>query len=125
MARSYKRWEDHSPRWQREQSRNGLDKKRWNAWLKLSEKTRRTSDPVKYAAGTSVASQSRERKEATVVARLMKMSHKARLATIKAQVQRMTSKDLDWTLKATDGQIAARASRRKIDGYIRNPWWYR
>lgn len=126
MARHYKRWEEHSTRWQREQSRNGLDKKRWNNWLRLSDKTRKTSDPVSYATGKTIANQRRERKERLAASKIKAATRvKHRTATIEANVKRMSDKDLDWTLKATDKQIRARAGDKSIKAARgRNPWWY-
>lgn len=127
MARYYKKWEEHSPRWQREQSRKGLDKKRWNAWLKLSDKTRRTSTPDSYAAGKSIANQTRERKEQQAVQHLVANTEGARVSVIKRNVSRMSAKDLDWTLKATSTQIRNRAGSKGIKSQYggSNPWWYR
>jgi hypothetical protein len=127
VARYYKKWEEHSPRWQREQSRKGLDKKRWNAWLKLSDKTRRTSTPDSYAAGKSIASQSRERKEQQVVQRMVAATTAARVSLIRRNVSRMSNADLDWTLKATNAQIRTRAANKELKGKYggSNPWWYR
>lgn len=126
MARYYKKWEEHSPRWQREQSRKGLDKKRWNAWLKLSNKTRKETTPNAYAAGKSVANQRRERKEQLAVKRIKAASRlKGRTATVQRNVSRMSDQELDWTIKATDRQIRVRAGDKSIKGQRgTNPWWY-
>src|SRR5689334_12368755 len=125
MARHYKKWEDHSQRWQREQSRKGLDKRRWNAWLKLSDSTRKHSDPSKYAAGQSIAAQNRERKEREAVKKIKSAATRhARSSTIVHNVHRMTDADLDWTLKASPNAIRKRASMGKVTGYPKNPWWY-
>lgn len=125
MARYYKKWEDHSPRWQRDQSRKGLDKSRWNAWLKLSGSTRKQTDPRKYAAGQSIAGQKRERKEQEVIRKIQSSaSRTARPSTIAHNVRKMSDTDLDWTLKASPQAIRKRASMPKVSGYIKNPWWY-
>ena len=125
MARHYKKWEEHSPRWQRENSRKGLDKSRWNAWLKLSNTTRKQSSPSKYAAGQSIAGQTRERKENEAVKRIQAAaSRKARSSTIAHNVHRMTNADLDWTLQASPQAIRKRASMAKMSSYPKNPWWY-
>lgn len=127
MARFYKKWEDHSPRWQREQSRKGLDKKRWNAWLKLSEKTRRTSSPESYAAGKSIANQRREAKVQATIKKMIAATQAARLSTIKRNVNRMSDKDMDWTLKATTAAIRIRGADKSVKSQYGgvNPWWYR
>lgn len=125
MARHYKKWEDHSPRWQREQTRKGLDKKRWNNWLKLSEKTRKASDPSDYAAGKSIADQAKARKLDAAFKKLIALKPAGRpTAFIRRNVERMTEKDLNWTIKATPDQIRARARQKNIPGYVRNPFWY-
>lgn len=125
MARYYKKWEDHSPRWQREQSRKGLDQSRWNAWLKLSDNTRKQTNPSKYAAGQSIAGQRRERKEKEAAKKIeASATRKGRSSTIAHNVKRMTDADLDWTLKASPQAIRKRASMAKVYGYPKNPWWY-
>lgn len=126
MARYYKRWEEHSTRWQREQSRKGLDKKRWNAWLKLSNKTRKETSPNAYAAGKSVANQRRERKEIQAAKRIKAASrYKSRQASVERNVSKMTEQELDWTIKATDRQIRVKAGDKKLKGQRGgNPWWY-
>jgi hypothetical protein len=125
MARYFKKWDDHSPRWQREKSRKGLNKNRWDAWLKLSDTTRKQSDPRKYAAGQSIAEQKRERKEREAVKKIESAAtRKGRSSTVAHNVHRMTDADLDWTLKASPEAIRKRASMSKIVGYIKNPWWY-
>lgn len=128
MARHYKKWSEHSTRWQREQSRKGLDKKRWDAWLKLSEKSRKDTTPQAYSAGKSVANQRRERKEQLAVIRIKTATRgNSRTATIVRNVSRMTEKELDWTLKASNSQIAKRAGNKTLkgEGGGNNPWWYR
>ena len=125
MARHYKKWEEHSARWQREQSRKGLSKGRWDGWLKLSDKTRKTSDPFKYASGQPIAAQRRERKERAAYDKIRQSSSRtARLSTIRNNVRKMSDADLDWTIKASPQAIRNRASKAKINGYHRNPWWY-
>jgi len=125
MARYYKKWEDHSRRWQRENSRKGLDKNRWNSWLKLSDQTRKQSDPRKYAAGKSIAAQRREKKEQLAAQRIKDAAMRtARTSTINNNVHRMTDSDLDWTLKASKNAIRNRAAQKNVPGYARNPWWY-
>ena len=126
MPRHFKRWEDHSPRWQRDSARKGLSPQRWNGWLKLSEKTRKESDPRMYAAGKSVADQRRERKEQLAVKHMKaSVSKTARTSVIQRNVRRMSDSDLDWTLKAKPETIRRRAAQKHTAGYPSNPWWYR
>lgn len=125
MARHYKKWEDHSPRWQREAKKSGLTPQRWNGWLKLSDKTRKETDPRKYAAGKTVAAQRRERNEQLAAKKIAASgSRKARTSVVIRNVGKMTDADLQWTLKATSAQIRERASQKHIAGYATNPWWY-
>lgn len=126
MARYYKKWEEHSPRWQREQTRKGLDKKRWNAWLKLSNKTRKVTTPDAYAAGKSVANQRLEGKIRRVIDKMMNVQFDVRAATVRHNARNMSEKDLDWTLKASPKAIRARAGDKSIKSKYggRNPWWY-
>jgi hypothetical protein len=123
----YKKWEDHSPRWQREQTRKGLDKKRWNNWLKLSAKTQKQSDPIKYASGKSISDQRRERKEREAVKRIKAVTFDSRTSVVVRNVSRMSDADLDWTLKASPKQIKAKAGDKALKGRYGgvNPWWYR
>lgn len=104
-----------------------MSPKRWNGWLKLSEKTRKESDPRKYAAGKSIAAQSRERKESLAAKRIKQAVPNGRTSVINHNVQRMTDKDLDWTLKASPKDIKSRASNKtyKTNYGGTNPWWYR
>lgn len=127
MARYYKKWEDHSPRWQREQTRKGLDKKRWNAWLKLSEKTRRDTSPNAYAAGKSISNQRSERKIQQVVSKMVTIQFNVRPSVVRRNVSRMSEEDLNWTLKASDVAIRKRAAdKSQVNRYNGvNPWWYR
>lgn len=126
MARYYKKWEEHSPRWQREQTRKGLDKKRWNAWLKLSDKTRKVTTPDAYAAGKSVANQRVEGKIRRAIEKMLKIQFNTRPATVVKGVRSMSEKDLDWTLKASERSIRGRAKDKSIKNRYggRNPWWY-
>lgn len=127
MARHYKKWEEHSPRWQREQSRKGLDKKRWNAWLKLSDKTRKVTTPNAYAAGKSVANQRLEGKIKRATEKMLTVQFEVRPAVVRRNVARMSEKDLDWTLKASAKAIRMRAGDKSVKNRYNgsNPWWYR
>lgn len=127
MARHYKRWEEHSDRWQREKSRKGLDKRRWNAWLKLSNKTRSVTTPDAYAAGKSVANQRVEGKIKRAIQKMLGIQFDVRPAVVRRNVARMSEKDLDWTLKASNKTIRARAGDKAIKNRYNgsNPWWYR
>lgn len=59
MAAQVKRFKDHSPRWQREALKRGVDPKRWDHWRSLSPKTRRVTNPTDYAKGQTVRAQVR------------------------------------------------------------------
>jgi len=99
---------------------------RWNGWLKLSDKTRKDSDPRKYAAGQSIAAQRREKKQQEAVKKVRAANPQAaRTSVIQRNVQKMSDKDLEWTLKASPQQIRERASQKHVQGYATNPWWYR
>lgn len=126
MARQFKKWADHSPRWQRDATRQGLIPQRWNRYQKLSENTRKSTDPRKYAAGQSVAQQ---RKEGRLQQAAQKIRDAApvtsRKSVIERNVKRMTDKDVAWTLKATPDKIRNRAGQKHVAGYHTNPFWYR
>jgi hypothetical protein len=59
MAAQVKRFKDHSPRWQRDALRKGIDPAKWDRWRKLSPKIRRATNPTDYASGVSVRAQLR------------------------------------------------------------------
>lgn len=128
MARRYKRFEEHSERWQKQARKEGIDSTRWNGWLKLSEKSRKESDPRKYGAGQSIGTQRIERKRAKAEQRINAARQgveRRRQSVVHYNVGRMMEKDLDWTMQATPQQIRERASKKTVPGYDSNPWWYR
>lgn len=59
MAAQVKRFKDHSPRWQRDALRKGIDSVKWDRWRKLSPKVRKATNPVDYATGKTVRTQLR------------------------------------------------------------------
>lgn len=118
-----KRWEDHSARWQREHTKRGETRSRWNAYLKLSTRTRKTVDPNAYAMGISVAN---VRFGSTYSAAFKKMTEDmfGRVKTVVKGLSVMTAEELSWTAKAPDEAIIRRARNPR---YVRqgiNPWWY-
>jgi hypothetical protein len=118
-----KRWEDHSLRWQREHTQRGESRSRWNAYLKLSAKTRRTVDPNAYAKGISVP---RFMAAETYRSAYVKMTEDmfGRVRTVVKGLALMTAEELSWTARASDEAISRRARNQN---YIRqgvNPWWY-
>ena len=126
MARHYKKWAEHSSRWQRQARKEGLTPQRWDGWLKLSPSTRNETNPRKYAAGQSVAQQRRERKEQLAAQRIASATPRgSRPSVIQRNVKRMSDTDLEWTLKASGKDIRQRASQKSVTGYPSNPWWYR
>lgn len=118
-----KRWEAHSARWQREHAKRGETRTRWNAYLKLSTKTRKTVDPDAYARGISVA---HVWFGDTYSAAFKKMTEDmfGRVKTVVKGLAVMTTEELSWTAKASDVAISNRARNTR---YVRqgiNPWWY-
>jgi hypothetical protein len=59
MAAQVKRFKDHSPRWQREALRKGIDPALWDRWRKLSPKVRKATNPTDYSTGKTVRTQLR------------------------------------------------------------------
>lgn len=59
MSAQVKRFKDHSPRWQREALRKGVDPALWDRWRKLSPKVRKATNPTDYSTGKSVRNQLR------------------------------------------------------------------
>jgi len=123
----FKRWEQHSPRWIREHSKKGESKTRWNRWFKLSPKSRKASNPAKYARGESVLQQ---RKDSLFSRTVRAMSDKimfARRATIEAGIALMSPSEMLWTINADQMAIRGRArnTRNAVTHGGRNPWWYR
>lgn len=124
MASSYKEWDKHSDRWKREHTKAGETRARWNRFLKLSDKTRKTLDIRKYAAGVSAPVQRRNNAVAAVVRKVSSASA-GRATVIAHNTSLMSAKELQWTLKATQAQIRARAADKKYIVNGRNPWWYK
>lgn len=80
MAAMVKSFGDHSPRWQREQLRKGIDPKKWDRWRKLSPKTRKSTNPFDYAKGQTVREQIRKPLLDAATRRVL-ATHQARRAT--------------------------------------------
>lgn len=126
MARHYKRFEQHSQRWQREARKEGLTPQRWNGWLRLSDKTRKETDPRKYAAGHGIAAQRVERKQQLAERAIMRAAgNRGRKSSVHRNVGKMREGDLDWTIKTGPENIRKRASLKSVPGYAFNPWMYR
>lgn len=123
MSAPRKRWDEHSDRWKREKTREGLSKSRWDNWFKLSSKSRKVADPYKYAKGESVRSQIRTPLEHSVVAHMVMTFPRTRMATVRLGVKEMTPAQMKWTVQANAAQIAQKA-RAKYTSGRRNPWWY-
>lgn len=60
MAAQVKRFRDHSPRWQREMLKKGVDPAKWDRWRTLSPKVRKATNPTDYASGQAVRQQLRK-----------------------------------------------------------------
>lgn len=120
-----KSWDDHSPRWKREAEKQGLTKQRWDAWRKLSTKTRRETDPRRYASGETVAEIRRDKLEAAAVRHMITtLGARVRRSTILKGVSEMTMEELRFAGSATKEQLGKRAAR-KMSGRVHNPFWYR
>lgn len=124
MQRFRKRWEDHSPRWQREHAKAGETKSRWNRFLKLSPKSQAVADPRKYAQGVSVGEQ-RAQGYYDRAFDVMHVEMMGRKKTVVASLAMMTPEQIRWTAKATAAQISARARdpRYRVNG--RPIWGYK
>lgn len=123
MSVPSKRWDEHSARWKREAEKAGLTKTRWDNWFKLSAKSRKLTDPRKYAAGESVAYQRRSQLETKAMSNMQLKFPVGRRATMRMGIEIMTSAQLRWTATATLGQLKSKA-RMKFPPGERNPWWY-
>jgi hypothetical protein len=119
-----KSWDEHSPRWKREKTKQGLSKERWDGWRKLAVKTRRETDPVKYARGQTVADIRRETLESAAMKHMINtLGSRVRRSTIIQGVSIMSSEELRFAGTASRDQLKKRASR-KMSGTARNPFWY-
>jgi|SRR5688572_25933230 len=123
MSAPRKKWADHSVRWQREKSRQGLSQRRWDAWFNLSSRSRKVADPYKYAKGQSVATQRRDSAESKALANMKRHFPQGRVSTMEQGVAVMSAAQLKWTSTATGMQMRKRASAKPLGGE-RNPWWY-
>ena len=123
MSAPRKRWDEHSDRWKREKTRQGLTKSRWDRWFKLSPKSRKIADPYKYAKGESVREQLRSPLEQSAYVNFVTQFPTARMSTVRLGIAAMTPKQLKWTATANAAQIAGKARAKYTTG--RNPFWYR
>jgi hypothetical protein len=120
-----KPWDDHSARWKREAEKQGLTKQRWDAWRKLSTKTRKDVDPRKYASGKPVVEVRREKLEAAAISHIIAtLGNRVRRSTVIRGVEIMTNEELRFAATANRDQLGKRAAR-KTTGQVRNPFWYR
>lgn len=125
MSAPRKRWDDHTPKWQRQATREGMTRARWDAWFSLSAVTRKKTDPRQYAKGITVATQRRTAQENAAADRMSELRASASQTTIRKGVAIMTARQLRWTIKAKDFLIRKRASMpASVYGLPRNPWWY-
>lgn len=122
MSAPRKRWDEHSERWKRDKTRQGLSKRRWDAWFKLTPKSRKVADPYKYAKGESVRTQRTSQLQEAAFKHMVTTFPQARHATVRLGVQEMTNEQLRWTIKARAAQLAGKARIKYTAG--RNPWWY-
>lgn len=123
MSSPRKKWDDHSERWKREQTKKGLSKSKWDSWFKLSPKSKKVADPYKYAAGQSVAEQRVTKARAAALANMRRHFPQGRIGTMKLGIDQMTSEQLRWTATASGARMRKRASAKPGTGQ-RNPWWY-
>ncbi len=121
MSAPRKRFEEHSPRWQRNALKEGIEPRRWNAWFKLSPTTRKTTDAREYGKGQSVADQKRAQAEAAAAARFQREFPNARMSTVKYNVRRMDNTQLRFMKTASKSAIQRRAAAGGTD----NLFWYR
>ena len=124
-----KPWNEHSERWKRQATREGLDPKRWDAWRKLSPKSRAKTDPRRYAAGESVQKQTVDKLRRDAVDAIMSAKGgDAREFTVRRGVQKMTTKELHKITGMTPGALDSyitRKARQPMAPGVRNPYWYR
>lgn len=120
---AFKPWEDHSDRWKRSQLRKGLTPKRWDAWLRLSQKSRRDTDPYKYASGDSVRDQRRQALIDAAMANYKKQIAPKETKRIARNLRRMSNDQLRWTAKATSASLLKRVKMKPEPGR-ENLWWY-
>jgi hypothetical protein len=123
-----KTFEQHSERWQREARRDGITPSRWNRWIRLSDKTRRATDPRKYAQGESVAKQRLNTKREQAAAKILSVfKDSARAAAVRRGVQSMSTTQLNGVLRRDGSKLVEHVrqqARKNIPGQ-RNPFWYK
>ncbi len=120
---AFKKWDDHSERWKRSQLRKGLTPKRWDSWLRLSQKSKRDTDPYKYASGDSVKDQRRQALIDAAFANYKKHIAPKETRRISRNLRKMTNDQLRWTAKATSKSLRNRVNQKPEPGQI-NLWWY-
>lgn len=93
MARQVKRFGEHSQRWQKEARAQGISPTKWNKWRRLSESTRKATNPTDYAKGKTVATFRTEQKQQAVydsLAAVHKDKPKFRPRGLRQSIAKMT-----------------------------------
>lgn len=108
MAKQVKRFGEHSQRWQREARKQGMTARKWNKWRKLSEPTRKATNPYDYSKGKTVTAFRTEKKQQAVydsLANVHKDNAKFRPRTVRERVKQMSLEQLNKILsfKSTSG----------------------
>lgn len=120
-----KTWLEHSPAWRSKAAAEGATAKRWNAWLSLSPDARKRTSQREYAVGKSVPVQTRAQAEKKAYEKLKAAAgHKARPATIRKHVQRMSAEELRKINELTPAEIVRRGSRDSRARKGNSIYWY-
>lgn len=125
MSVPNKRFEAHSPRWQREARQQGLDARRWNRWFTLSPRVRKMVPIKRYASGETVQEIIRSVLSVAALKNFRAKVGLIRTQTVEKGLAAMSLAQLRWTAKARASQITDRAGRKPATAGERNPWWYR
>ncbi len=114
MSAPRKRFEEHSPRWQREQRRAGIDPKRWNQWLKLRPATRKGTDIRKYAGHPpqSVRDQKLAGLRAAALANMSTKLTNPNMSLLRRNVGKMSAKQLRFAANASLKSLRTKAKQK-------------
>jgi hypothetical protein len=138
---AFKKFSDHSARWQREKRNAGVTPQKWNAWDKLTPKSKKVTNPTDYGKGETVRDQVRaplvdaaaqrvvnvmtaagsrrdNGKPLDVAVAKKNLNHKG--AHVSAaqlrKMAKMSSREL--------GEMIDEANSRHYDSGDRSPFWY-
>lgn len=138
---AFKKFSDHSARWQREKTKAGVTPQKWNAWDKLTPKSKKVTNPTEYGKGESVRDQVRAPLVAAAAAAVVAAQvaggsrrdngkpldiavAKKNLNHPKAHVSAAKLRKIAGMSRADLTEMIDEANSRHYDDDTRSPFWY-